>query len=48
MSIFQKPEADEMEAMKVGAELEKLKSKEWNINWMSRIVKVGNQDMVNH
>ena len=37
---------DEMEAMKVGAELEKLNSKKWYINWMSRTVKVGNQDMV--
>ena len=40
------PDDDEMEAMKVGAELEKLNTKKWYINWMSRTVKVGNQDMV--
>tara|TARA_Y100000593_G_C4267684_1_gene315690 strand:+ start:77 stop:244 length:168 start_codon:yes stop_codon:yes gene_type:complete len=38
---------EEMDAMKVGAELEKLNSKYWFIRWEARLVKVGNQDMVN-
>ena len=41
------PDKDEIKAMKVGAELEKLNSKYWNINWVAKLVKVGNQDLVN-